>query len=120
MTAHYHASGGGSAIVEDLEVDAKATMTSVYHLDGPDLRMTHYCASHNQPRLKATRIDEDGTIHFSFVDATNLASADAPHVHGLDVHFRGDREITLVFTVLAGSRTSQETVALTRVARAAP
>ena len=56
-------------------------MTSVYHLDGPDLRMTHFCGAQNQPRLKARRIDLDnGAIDFDFVDATNLSSPDAGHM----------------------------------------
>src|SRR3954463_3548928 len=84
MDATYYMSGNDSALVENLLSDGKPSMTSVYHLDGNDLRMTHYCAARNQPRLKAEHIDlEKGTFEFSFVDATNLRSPDAPHVDGL-------------------------------------
>jgi hypothetical protein len=57
MSATYSLTGNGSAVVEDLSVDGVRSMTSVYHLDGADLRMTHYCGAQNQPRLKAQRID---------------------------------------------------------------
>jgi len=40
ISADYHTTGNGSAVVEDLS----SGMTSVYHLDGNDLRMTHFCA----------------------------------------------------------------------------
>ena len=51
--------GYGSAIVENLTAagDREPSMTSVYHLDGADLRMTHCCGAQNQPRFKAQRID---------------------------------------------------------------
>ncbi len=56
MTATYSLSGNGSAVVETLTMGGVPGMTSVYHLDGADLRMTHFCAAQNQPRLKAHRI----------------------------------------------------------------
>jgi hypothetical protein len=120
VTARYHLSGAGSAVVEDLEMESKVVMTSVYHRDGPDLRMTHYCAAQNQPRLKATRIDErEGRIHFAFVDA-NLSAPEAPHVDALDVELKSDREIVLTFRFLAGAKESLETIALTRVSKGGP
>src|SRR5262245_26894912 len=58
VKASYSTTGYGSAVVENLYMgdDALPSMTSVYHLDGSDLRMTHYCGARNQPRLKASRI----------------------------------------------------------------
>jgi len=81
MHATYYVTGNGSAVVENLGTDGVPAMTSVYHLDGADLRMTHYCGVQNQPRLKARQIDvAKGILDFDFVDATNLRSPDAPHV----------------------------------------
>jgi hypothetical protein len=60
--------------------------------------MTHYCAARNQPRLKASRIDSaQGILNFSFVDATNLSSPDAPHVYGLEMRFLDADHIILTF-----------------------
>src|SRR5690348_14678733 len=39
--------GAGSALVETQMPGAAHEMVSVYHLDGDDLRMTHYCAAQN-------------------------------------------------------------------------
>jgi hypothetical protein len=32
-------------------------MTNVYHLDGNELVVTHYCAAGNQPRMVASKVD---------------------------------------------------------------
>lgn len=56
MGATYQQAGNGSAVVETLSIASEPLMTSVYHLDGPDLRMTHYCAAGNQPRFRG-RLD---------------------------------------------------------------
>ena len=86
MNATYSETANGSAVVENLTVDGVPSMMSVYHLDGEDLRMTHYCAAQNQPRLRASQIDiAKGILDFEFVDATNLRSPDAPHVYGLEM-----------------------------------
>jgi hypothetical protein len=117
MTATYSLSGNGSAVVETLTMDGVPSMTSVYHLDGTDLRMTHFCAAQNQPRLQAHRIDPaDGAIDFAFVDATNLRSADAAHVHGLEMRFIDPGHITLTFLVQSGGQGSRERIVLERVA----
>ncbi len=116
MNATYYLTGNNSALVENLTMGGVPTMTSVYHLDGADLRMTHYCAAQNQPRLKATRIDPgQGIVDFSFVDATNLSSPDAPHVHGLEMRLRDADHITLTFLFQSGGKESRELIALTRV-----
>lgn len=56
-------------------------MTSMFYIDGDNLRMTHFCPSNNQPRMIA-KISVDGkSVLFDFVDATNLAGPQAGHMH---------------------------------------
>ena len=115
MNARYYTTGNGSAVVEDLTVDGVPLMTTVYHTDGPDLRMTHYCGARNQPRLKASRIDiAGGAIDFSFVDATNLSTPDAGHVTGLEVRFGDDDHVALTFLFEGGGKPARERVSLQR------
>jgi hypothetical protein len=115
MTVKYSLTGNGSALVEDLIADGKVMMTSVYHLDGPDLRVTHYCAAQNQPRLKATRIDlVRGVIDFDFVDATNLKPGGG-HVHGVEIRLLGPDHSILTFLFQAGDLQSRERIDLKRV-----
>ena len=115
MNASYYVTGNGSAVVENLMNEKTPVMTSVYHLDGRDLRMTHFCGAQNQPRLKARRIDLDhGAIDFEFVDATNLRSPDAPHVHGLEIRLIDPDHLTLTFLFQSGPVESREEINLKR------
>ena len=109
--AHYHTTGNGSVVVEDLSNG----MSSVYHLDGADLRMTHFCAAQNQPRLKATAFGPDNSgITFSFLDITNLKSPNAGHVQGVDIKFLAADHITLQFHFVSDGKVKDETLDLKR------
>ena len=116
IRAKYSLSAYGSVVVEDLTGDdGVVSMTSVYHLDGNLLRLTHYCGARNQPRLKSERIDNArGEYTFSFVDATNLASRDAPHVHGLELKLIDANHLRIVFLFTAAGKESWETIELER------
>ena len=105
-------------MVEDVLDDGKPLMTSVYHLDGADLRMTHYCGAQNQPRLKARNIDlARGAVDFAFVDATNLSSPQAPHVDGVELRFVDPDHLVLTFLFVAGAQRSREQLTLARTRR---
>jgi hypothetical protein len=115
VNARYYLTGN-AAVIENLTyVEAgELAMTSVYHLDNGDLRMTHFCVQ-NQPRLRATRIDiGKGALDFSFVDATNLSSPDAPKVDGVEMRFLDPDHITLTFLVDGGAQHLRELVTLHR------
>jgi hypothetical protein len=71
----------GSAIEETLFPGSDHEMITMYHLDGPDLVLTHYCALGNQPRMKADAGSDVNRIEFTFVGATNLKSEDEQHMH---------------------------------------
>jgi hypothetical protein len=92
------------------------SMTSVYHLDGSDLRLTHFCAAGNQPRLKATEIDGAlGTARFSFLDATNL-QANPAHVEAVELRFVSADRLVVRFTFGGGGGArSVEHIELARV-----
>jgi hypothetical protein len=116
MNARYFTTGNGTAVVENLISDGIPAMTTVYHADGKDLRMTHYCGAGNQPRLKASRIDlAAGALDFVFLDVTNLSSPDAPRVTGLEVRFGDADHVTLTFTVEGGGQPARERISLRRV-----
>ncbi len=115
-TVDYYLTGNSSAVVENLAYEKAPVMTSVYHLDGNSLRMTHYCAAGNQPRLKAASFDKDEkTIQFEFVDSTNLAIPEAPHVNQVQLSFENENEINLIFTFLNHGKESYERIHLLRV-----
>ena len=69
-------------------------MVSVYHLDGDDLRMTHYCAAGNQPRLKLDRAKSSPDhLVFVFDGGTNLDVKKDMHIHGLQITFHEDGRV---------------------------
>jgi hypothetical protein len=73
LRATYALTGAGSVVMEHLHMGGAPSMSSLYHLDGADLRLTHFCAARNQPRLKADRIAFDADkAEFAFVDVTGL------------------------------------------------
>jgi len=115
MNASYFVTGNGSALVENLITEGSPTMTSVYHLDGAALRMTHFCGAQNQPRLKADQIDLlQGLINFAFVDITNLRSPGAPHVHGMEMRLLDSNHISITFLFLSDKKESHERIDLRR------
>ena len=78
---------GGSAVHETLFPGQPMEMLSVYHLDGPDLVMTHYCMLGNQPRMKADPNSPPNQIQWKFAGGTNLDPAKDKHMHSATVTF---------------------------------
>src|SRR5436853_7010664 len=71
----------GSAVEETLFPGQAHEMLSVYHRDGADLVMTHYCALGNQPRMKADPQSPPDQIRFQFAGGSNLDPAKDKHMH---------------------------------------
>ena len=84
----YRVTGAGSAVVETLFPGLPMEMTTVYHRDGDDLVLTHFCAAGNQPRMRARQPTGD-TLIFAFDGGTNLDPAKDGHMHSGTVRFVG-------------------------------
>lgn len=92
LVAQYHLTGSGSAVVEELFAGSPHAMTTVYHLDGKDLVLTHYCMSGNQPRMRAKESDGK-TVAFAFEGGTNVDPKKDRHMHEAKFEFVGADEI---------------------------
>jgi hypothetical protein len=69
-------------------------MVSVYHLDGDDLRMAHYCDLGNQPHLKLDRAaSSPDKFFFVFDGGTNLDPSKDSHIHALTMSFEKDGKV---------------------------
>src|SRR5690349_7224531 len=78
----YELIAGGTALVERFSAEKEPAMLTVYHFDGNRLMLTHYCTAGNQPRMQAGPFNpETGELEFRFLDATNLATPAAGHMH---------------------------------------
>jgi hypothetical protein len=83
-TVRYRIASGGTVVEETLMPGGPHEMISLYHLDGDELLLTHYCSSGNQPRLRLDRAaSEPGALRFTFVSGTNMDPAKDHHIHGL-------------------------------------
>ena len=121
LRVSYFLTGAGSALVESLLQGGVTTMTTVYHLDGNDLRMTHYCAARNQPRLKAVRFDEaQSSAEFTLVDVTGVGPKNPGHVEAFFVEVLDADRLHLRFTFGGGpGRGGVENIQVRRI-RPAP
>jgi len=75
---------GGTAVLEKfrmVESGKPVEMTTLYYLDGDQVKLTHYCMAGNQPTMKGSYAPETKTIVFDLVSISNLKSADDGHMH---------------------------------------
>jgi hypothetical protein len=104
-SVRYEVTSGGSVVMETQFPGTDHEMRSLYHLDGEELVLTHYCAMGNQPRMRLARsastLDE---LVFEFDGGTNLDPARDVHVHSGRVRFEGDGRLRSEWTVFQGER----------------
>jgi hypothetical protein len=82
LQVSFKVTSGGSAVMSEIAGHGNDNMITMFHLDGPNkLVLTHYCGAGNQPRMQASASPDGKAITFNFLDATNLASPDAGHMH---------------------------------------
>lgn len=90
----YRVTAGGSAVEETLFPGTEHEMVTLYHLDGSDLVLTHYCVNGNQPRMRAKPETKDGTLVFECAGGGNMASENDKHMHGAVIVWLDDDRIS--------------------------
>lgn len=84
----YRVTSNGSVVMETLFAGTDHEMVSMYHVDGSALRMTHYCAAGNQPRMKLdAKASSPDLLIFDFDGGTNLDPAKDMHMHSGRIRF---------------------------------
>ncbi len=93
-TARYELISGGTAVMETVFSGTSHEMRSVYHMDGSDLVLTHYCATGNQPRMKLdTAASTPEKLVFQFAGGSNMDPAKDGHIHGGRIVFAADGKV---------------------------
>ena len=112
----YKLTGAGSALMETQFPGMPHEMVSVYHLDGSELRMTHYYAAGNQPRVKLDRAKSTpDELIFVFDGGTNLDPEKDMHIHGVRIKFQKDGRVTSAWDGYAnGKKASTTTFEMTK------
>ncbi len=113
----YELIAGGTSLVERESSDKMPAMLTVYYLDGDRLLLTHYCMAGNQPRMQARAFNaETGEVDFQFLDATNLSSPGAGHMHNVRFHLADNGHFSSEWEFYEnGQRKMAETAQYTRV-----
>jgi hypothetical protein len=97
--------GNGTALVERESFDQMPGMETVYYPDGDRLLLTHYCMVGNQPRMQASAYNaQTGELKFEFLDATNLNSPAAGHMHNATFHFVDDNHLVTAWQFYEGGK----------------
>ena len=120
----YEVVANGSAVLERFggEEDSHyRSMLTVYHLEGDDLVLTHYCMAGNQPKMRALAYDpESGEVHFEMVDATGLDDPAEGHMHKAVFRFtEADRHESDWTFQEGGQESFTETMTMSRAAQRA-
>jgi len=103
LVSRYVVSAGGTAVVETVFPGSPHEMVTVYHLDGSDLVLTHYCMEGNQPRMRARKAD-GSRIDFAFEGGTNIDPAHTKHMNSAWIEFVGGDEIRNQWTEIADGK----------------
>ena len=102
ISVTYRLVAAGSAIEEHISF---ADMITMYHVNGKNLMLTHYCAAGNQPRMKAAPFkDGDNTLAFVFFDATNLPDKKAMYMHDVTFTFVDADHLVATWTHYDGGK----------------
>ena len=100
LVARYAVTAGGSAVVETVFPGSPHEMVTVYHADGQDLVLTHYCMEGNQPRMRAKDL-KGSRFDFAYDGGTNIDPKRDRHMHSAWVSLLGPDEIQSEWTELA-------------------
>ena len=103
LVARYAVTASGSAVVETVFPGSAHEMVTVYHADGSDLVLTHYCMEGNQPRMRA-KAGPASRIEFAYEGGTNIDPARDRHMNSAVLDLVGPDEIRSQWTELAGGK----------------
>ena len=112
----FKVTAGGTAVQETVFPGQPHEMVTVYHLDGGDLLLTHYCAAGNQPRMKLDAQSPQDQLVFKFAGGTNLDPQRDMHMHEGSIKFLDDDRIQWNWQGYAqGKANKDHTVSMTLV-----
>ena len=106
----YHVVADGSAVMERLFPGTPHEMVTMYTLDRGTLVLTHYCAAHNQPHMKARKGGPANELTFDFAGGANINTAKDTFMHDAKFVFVDQDHIRGEWTSWSGGRPGGKTV----------
>jgi hypothetical protein len=101
--AVFSVTSNGSAVREIMFPGTPHEMTNMYHMDGSNLLVTHYCAMGNQPRMRAAAVD-GASIAFAPDSVTNLKKPDESYMGSMVMTFTGPDSVSVAWTGLKSGK----------------
>ncbi|HEX6852491.1 MAG TPA: hypothetical protein VF139_13925 [Candidatus Polarisedimenticolaceae bacterium] len=102
----------GSAVHETMFPGTPHEMVNLYHLDGSDVVVTHYCAGGNQPRMKLASADGN-VLAFRFAGGTNIPKKGS-YMHAVTLTLDGGKLVESWESVDGGTPVGTARFELTR------
>jgi len=106
----YHVTAGGSAVMETLFPGTAHEMVTMYTLDRGTVVLTHYCAMHNQPRMRARKGGPPDELRFDFAGGANINPAKDEFMHDAKFAFVDPDHIRGEWTSWSGGRPGDKVV----------
>lgn len=101
----FRVSAAGTVLMEIMGPGGADEMINMYHLDGEDLVLTHYCAGGNQPTMKLDRGRlAEGALYFDFSGGSNLDPMVDGHIHSAKIVLVDDEHIQSSWTAWRGGQ----------------
>lgn len=100
----FKVTAAGSSIVETYNAGLPSEMVSIYHMDGKQLLLTHYCALKNAPVMKFEKSDKPGEIKFAFHGGTNFDPKVDAHVHEGALEIKDKNTVESNFVAFANGK----------------
>ena len=106
----YETVANGSTVMGTYYKGSPMQMIDMIHQDGPEnLRLTHYCAVGNQPRMKFVQSDETGVIQFAFDGGSNMDVESDGHVHDAKVRVLNENSFEVETRLWSGGKHAMTT-----------
>ncbi len=94
----FKTSAAGTVVMETMNPGTEHEMINMYHIDGDDLLLTHYCAGNNQPRMRLNRETSSAdNLVFDFAGGTNLDPAVDSHIHSANIRILDDGSLDSIW-----------------------
>jgi hypothetical protein len=104
VVSRYAVTASGSAVVETVFPGSPHEMVTVYHADGPDLVLTHYCMEGNQPRMRAKNPKGSSRLDFAYDGGTGIDPKKDRHMNSATIDFVGPDELATVWTEIEAGK----------------
>ena len=98
----------GSAVVHTYAAGTPGEMETIFHMDGDQLLLTHYCALQNAPVLRFVKSNKPGELKFVFQGGTNFDPKVDAHLHDSTFQIKDKDTVEQSSTVFANGKANPE------------